>query len=321
MDTPVTIVSRHWKERRGELSYVIRSVAAAVSRSAPVSVLVPGAQEGSEADGAFDLTSIGQGASGGWPGASDLHLLSPAPDAATVIVDDLTEDVGPVLAALGSTTRLFTIGSAGRPLHVPATTLSMLERDGGSRTRFVGLHVPVNPLAAVHRHNGFGFVGYVLVLSGRSGRHEQPPDEVAWVTAGFHSINVVVVEDAQASLWRGRALRGTTSVDSRTDLWRLVAHARVCVDAAPGTIIARECVEALRYGTPIIVPADSPVAASHAAAGGLTYSSMDDLLYRVGECQNDARRAELSVAGRSYADEWYGDPLRFVERVRLALAT
>jgi hypothetical protein len=322
LDGPVTVLSRHWKDGQRELAYVTRSIAAAVSRSVPVTVLIPGAPAVSEADGAFDLTAVGHGPGGSWPSASDLHLPSPAAQAAAVIVDDLTDDARPVLAALGSTARLFTIESADRqPNGVPATSLSMLQRDHSTGTRFVGLHVPVNPLAAVHRHNGFGFVGYVLVLSGRWGRYDQPPDEVAWVTAAFHSTNIVVVEDAQASLWRGRALRGTTSVDSRTDLWRLVAHARVCIDVAPGAVISRECVEALRFGTPIIVPADSPVAAAHAAVGGLTYGNMSDLLHRVRECQDDTRRAELSVAGKSYADECYGDPEVFVERVRLALAT
>ena len=30
----------------------------------------------------------------------------------------------------------------------------------------VGVYVPVNPLAALHRHHGFGFTGYQLVLVG-----------------------------------------------------------------------------------------------------------------------------------------------------------
>jgi len=322
MDAPVTIVSRHWNEEHRELSYVIRSVAAAASRSFPVTVLVPGAQGELQADGAFDLTPVGRGPDGGWPDPSGLHLSSPAPQAAAVIVDEFTDDVEPLLHALGTAAPLFTIGPATRqPDGVQVGTLSVLQHDARDGARFIGLHIPVNPLAAVHRHNGFGFVGYVLVLSGRAGRHEDPIDEVAWTTAGFHSANVVVVEDARASLWRGRALRGTTTVDSRTDLWRLVAHARVCIDAAPGTVIARECVEALRFGTPIMVPDDSAVAASHAVAGGLTYGSMADLLQRVGECLDDSRHAELSTAGKAYADECYGDPAAFVERVRLALST
>ena len=57
---------------------------------------------------------------------------------------------------------------------------------------------------------------------------------VAWLTARFPDKEVVVVEDATAAVWRGRVLRGIVDVYTRTDLWRLVAHARVTVDLAPG---------------------------------------------------------------------------------------
>jgi hypothetical protein len=182
------------------------------------------------------------------------------------------------------------------------------------------MQVPVNPLAAAHRHNGFGFVDYLLVLSDRVGDHELPPDGAAWLTAGLHRANVVVVENAKASVWRGRALRGVTSVDSRTDLWRLVAHARACVDLGPGSIIARECVESLRYGTPIIVPEHAAAAAAHAAAGGgLTFDSMADLLHCARRFDDAGFRSHLSQSGRAYADSTYGSPSTFTDSVHHAL--
>ena len=120
--------------------------------------------------------------------------------------------------------------------------------------------MPINPLAATHRHNGLGFTGYLLVLSDRVGSPEvSPPTPMAaWLTARFPDKEVVVVEDAAAAVWRGRVLRGIVDVYTRTDLWRLVAHARVTVDLSPGPIIARECVESLRFGTPIVVPQTVP---------------------------------------------------------------
>ena len=57
-------------------------------------------------------------------------------------------------------------------------------------------------------------------------------------------------------------------MDTRMDLWRLVAHANVCIDLRPGSYIARECVEALRFGTPIIVPECAGPAVVHAREGG-----------------------------------------------------
>ena len=95
---------------------------------------------------------------------------------------------------------------------------------------------------------------------------------VAWLTARFPDKEVVVVEDATAAVWRGRVLRGIVDVYTRTDLWRLVAHARVTVDLAPGPIIARECIESLRFGTPIVVPAESAARPHADAGGGMTFS-------------------------------------------------
>jgi hypothetical protein len=130
----------------------------------------------------------------------------------------------------------------------------------------------------------------------------------------------VVIEDATASVWRGRALRGTTSVDSRTDLWRLIAHAHVCIDLAPGPLVAKECVESLRFGTPIIVPEDAPAAVAHAGAGGgLVYGNMADLLLQVSRCESESVRARLSGDGREYADATYGDSNLFCDRVYRAL--
>src|SRR5580700_180733 len=176
------------------------------------------------------------------------------------------------------------------------------------------MHVPINPLASAHRHNGFGFVDYVLVLSGRTGSHELPPDEVAWLTAGLHHANIVVVENAVASVWRGRALRGSTPVDTRTDLGRLMAHALVCVDLAPGPHVARECVESLRYGTPIVVP-DGTLATHHAQMGGLTYGNEGELVQQVRQFEDASFREERSLAGRQYADTNYGDTALLTKRL------
>ncbi len=49
----------------------------------------------------------------------------------------------------------------------------------------VYVHIPINPLAAAHRHNGFGFTGYMLVLSGRERPHDIPPPEVGVAQCGL----------------------------------------------------------------------------------------------------------------------------------------
>jgi hypothetical protein len=311
--TPLCVLTRDWPHPHRELSFVVRSVAGAATRSRPVRVLAPGPPGVSVADGAFDVMGLGAD-QGRWPPPDGGLESSEVPDRAPILFDD-APDLVSWLADRPGTHPLFTVSGSG---HDGAAHLSVVP-PGGEDSRFIGLHVPVNPLAAAHRHNGFGQVGYVLVLSDDSGRDDQPVDAVAWVTAGFYDIDVVVVERATASLWRGRARRGTTSVDSRTDLWRLMAHARVCVDTSPGSTVARECVESMRFGTPIIVPRHS-VAARHVEAGtGLAYASLPELVDCVGRCRDDAFHKELSIGAKEYADATYGDPAAFCDRVSRAL--
>ena len=181
----------------------------------------------------------------------------------------------------------------------------------------MGVHVPVNRLAERHRHHGFGFTDYLLVLSDRTGDHRVPPPAAAWLSAAFNDADVVVVEDAVASAWKGRALRGKVYVDTRMDLWRLLAHANVCIDLAPGPHVARECIEAMRFGTPIIVPDDPGPGTAHArASGGATFHDESELLEGVAAFRSEPHRAEAATLARQYADAHYGDPAALVRRLR-----
>ena len=180
----------------------------------------------------------------------------------------------------------------------------------------MGVHVPVNRLAERHRHHGFGFTDYLLVLSDRTGDHRRPPPAAAWLSAAFNDADVVVVEDAVASAWKGRALRGKVSVDTRMDLWRLLAHANLCIDLAPGPYIARECIEALRFGTPIVVPADPGPGAVHAVGHPAARPSATSR-----SCwrppppfRTRPHRAEGATLARRYAETHYGDPAALVRR-------
>jgi hypothetical protein len=296
------VVGCHWLENRSELAFVTRSIAGAASRSGPVAVLVPG-DRGRRADGAFDLEGVGPLGELEWPDGLTIQT--------TVIVDDLTPEVAALLAQVAPQSVQFlsdTVGTAN-----PAWRRLLLV--GGHDP--IGVHVPVNRLAEQHRHHGFGFTDYLLVLSDRTGAHEDPPAAAAWLSAGFSKADVVVLEDAVASAWKGRALRGKVTVDTRMDLWRLLAHASVCIDLAPGAHIARECVEALRFGTPVIVPDRPGPGAVHArSSGGATFQDASELLEAAASFQNEAYRAQASAAGRLYADTHYGDPAALVRRLR-----
>jgi hypothetical protein len=305
----VVVVSNHWHNRTGELAFAIRSIAGAATRCCPVSVLVPGTAGRRQPDGAFDLVGIGEHDAWQWPAG----LSSDA----TVVVDEVTAECGTLLSKVAPRT-VFYLSASGDGLD-PAWR--RLELVGDDPSRSLHVYVPVNPLARLHRHHGFGFIGYQLVLSDGSGSQNEPPPAAAWLSAAFAEADVVVVEDAVASAWKGRALRGRVAVDTRMDLWRLMAHANVCIDLAPGAHVARECIEALRFGTPLLVPASSGPGAVHArAGGGATFVDERGLLEAAGTFQDAANRSDASEAGRRYADARYGDAGATVTRVRALLA-
>ena len=308
----VTVVGCHWRERRSELAFVTRSLAGAASRCTHVSVLAPGAAGSGEADGAFDLAGMGTIGHISWPDGLAL--------AGTVVVDELTPEVTALLSG-GDPQAVFFLSSATDDPGLPSwRRMHLVQAGEEDPSPWVNVHVPVNPLAQLHRHHGFGFTGYQLVLSDRAGTPADPPPAVAWLSAAFPAAEIVLIGDGVASAWKGRALRGTVHVDTRMDLWRLLAHAAVCIDLAPGAHIARECIEALRFGTPIVVPDDSGPAALHAhAGGGATFGDPGELIAAVTTLQDGAHRSAASEAGLRYADARYGNAGAFVDRVRALL--
>jgi hypothetical protein len=317
------VLSRHWKTRNSELSFVTRALAGAASRTTDVTVVIPAAPAPHEPDGAFDLVPGGIGPGGGWPEPGDAAWTTAVRAGTTVIVDEPDATALALLARLAPPRIVHSVAPVAAPLDGPGGEIPL--RFTGPTVApgsdSLGLHVPINPLAATHRHNGLGFTDYLLVLSDRvAATPVQPPTAMAaWLTARFPEVNVVVVENAAAAVWRGRALRGIVSVDTRTDLWRLLAHAHLTIDLAPGRIIGRECVESLRFGTPIVVPATSAAAAHATAGGGLAYSGYADLLDCVERLSPKSVRDATGEAGRSYADSQYGDPAAFVSRVSRVL--
>jgi len=310
-ESPTVVVAGHWHDRRSELTFVTRAVAGAATRCGPVRVLVPGPPGRRQPDGAFDLEGMGEDGELRWPDT--------IPRGGTVVVDELT----PVLAehvARIEPRAVFAVSGGVEGDEPTWRRLRLVDGDDGHASSTVGVHVPVNPLAERHRHHGFGFTGYQLVLSDRSGAEGEPPPAVAWLSGGFHDADVLVVQHAVASAWRGRALRGRVTVDTRMDLWRLVAHAGVCIDLHPGAYLARECVEALRLGTPIVVPEHSGPAAVHArAGGGSTFGDPGQLIDAVEKMRSEGNRASASDEGRRYADSRFGDPGALVTRMRTLL--
>jgi hypothetical protein len=289
---------------------VTRSLAGAAARLGDVAVVAPDWPAQPTADGLFDVRGV--------PAGADLGPAAGLTPDTVVIVDELGPDM---LAALssGEFRAGFYLTAPERPV-VPLWRQLALVPDPDLPDRSVlGPYVPVNPLAAKHRHHGFGFTEYVLILSGPDGG--DPPAAADSIGAALPDTDVVVVGDAVASAWKGRTLRGRVGIDTRTDLWRLMAHAAVCIDLAPGAVIGLECVEALRFATPVIVPAASGPATAHANASiGDTFTDAAGLVAVALEMQAPDARARASAAGKRYADHYYGDPDRYVATLAALLS-
>ena len=95
---------------------------------------------------------------------------------------------------------------------------------------------------------------------------------------------------------------------------------RVC-RPGPGSLLARECVEAIRLGTPIIVPEHSGAAGRCTyERGGATFDDPDELLAAAeGNADSRPTGPAVSDAGRRYADNRYGDPVALVTQIRALL--
>jgi hypothetical protein len=311
-------VCRHWLSDEMEISFVARSLAGAISRQGPVAVVTTAKPGPPIPDGAFDIFGTGQGMSGSWPSPANAAWPSSISKALPIVIDLLEDASQELIEAKMPDSPVFAILSEVRtPERCHASPLNFVDTSTRGDSDFIGIHVPINPLAASHRHNGLGFTDYILVLSDRTGMQavNPPTSHVAWLTARFTDADIVVVENATAAVWRGRALRGIVPIDTRTDLWRLLAHARMLIDLAPGPIIARECIETLRFGVPVIVPVDCAASAHAHAGGGLTFSDVPTLLECVTHLSDSVRRSGFASKGKAYADLHFGAPDVFIEQV------
>jgi hypothetical protein len=322
--TPILVLSADWTAKTERSAY-FRQLAGALSRHHRVAIGVPG--QGSVVDGLFGVSGIGDpGQHRTWPewvgalpeGVEPTVILMDAADSEAMDLVESSVPQSAVVAVAGGVTGQDAPGVARSNALVCATT-RLRDRFSGARPGVfaVGCYAAVNELAAERRHNGIGATGYLLVLTDRAGRVDpEPPTElVAWLAARFPREHLVVVESGSAAVFQARSLRGVIGIHTRTDLWRLMAYAGAMVDLAPGPWFARESLEALRFGIPIVVPADSLAAQYASEGGGRTYGAVDELLGTVEEISDPGIRARLSEQGREWASQWSGDPNGLTERI------
>jgi hypothetical protein len=333
-DSRVLLMTSTWDGGETERSFVMRSLAGAISRRRTVDVVTPGQHGTPRPDGLFDVHQIGT-ASGPstWPVASAARwpavppptlVLVHADDAGAVTLARQFAPGAPLMALAGSADPVPQIDAL---ITVTPDRRDAVAHDHPELVPHVydtGLHVPVNPFVTQRPHSGVGFVDYLLVLTDRVGASgadgSDPTPWAAWLAARFPRQHTMVIEDAVATVWQWRSRRGAIDVETRTDLWRLFAHARTVIDLRPGTFVARECVEALRVGTPVIAPAGSVGAEHGAAGGGIGFADVDELLRAVATLGDKAVRDQLGDQGRIMAEARYGHPDRLVDRMAQIIA-
>jgi hypothetical protein len=341
----VAILSSSWiRAPRGEKAAATRSIAGALSRLSSVDIFVPGAGP-PVPDGAFDLIPVeGAGgrpsssgdrssASGGWPRGAAV----PATPYRVVLVEagdrgavDLAASVAPDAPVLevGRAIRIVATTPAGKGPRQMTGTLAVDpppdtdQQLAGRAIYRTGLYARIDPGARARRHYGLRAIAdYVLVLGERPGVPVDPwpSPRTSWLLARFPRRSVVVVEGALARVWRSRSCIAEFEVHSRTDLWILMAQATGVVDLRPGGLFARECVESLRYGVPVVVPAGSAADGLARAGGGLRFSTTAELLSCVDALFDAKTCSQLASDGRAAADHWYGDPDGLVQRLDAVL--
>jgi hypothetical protein len=183
----------------------------------------------------------------------------------------------------------------------------------------------VNRPAAGQLMVGMSHFGrFVVVLTGfpeGSPGTTRPPGH-DYVRRALGPIAVAEVALKGWSISDREKLRKVPVGPSRPNLWKLLAHAEVCLDLRPQGIVGRETIESLLLGTPVVVPQGS-VAAEHAerSNGGLWYRDYHELFDAAKAIlDNPSLRASLSAQGREWAVKVHGNHSRFSEQMgRLAL--
>lgn len=325
----VLVLSARWSRTPSETAFVIRQVAAAALRSGrAVDVRVPGA--GSWADGAFDVVGVGApSGTGPWPPAPACGEGGRAPGGQGPYTCVLVEarDHGALAYAGSSDVGHPRILMVGREPHAATTPA-----EGAGATTYRSLVADLCPLGAAESRIGVPVAvgasptrwlgvrtgsSYVLVLGGAPTSRHSPAEILA---RRFPRHLIVQVDGGVATAWHlRRQRRHRAGVHTRADLQRLLAHASLTVDSQPGRVLARECVESLRYGVPVVVPAATPAACLAEAGGGDSYRDDEDLVAAVGALLDPQLRREKGSAGRTLVDQWYGDPGAFIRRVAHAL--
>lgn len=293
-------------------------------------------------------TVLGVPAAAAWQAAL-AHVADRRPDV-VVLAGSLGAGALDLAAALpaGATTAALPLAGHGRPL--PGDTVALLRSVGtvlassptdaarlaaetGVAPVDVGAHLPANPYAVREPPAMLPAGEYVAVVDAvtavgdsamahdRGGRRYGPSVATgAWLQGALAPVPVAAVDGPDIVTWQRGHGQQHTVVTSRSDLWRVLSHARVVVVVDPDPVLARSVLETLLHGTPVVVPAGT-LAAGHVAesAGGLVAGDDGEVLAAVRALvDDDGAAAAVGRSGQAWAMARFGDLDAYRRRVEAA---
>jgi hypothetical protein len=188
---------------------------------------------------------------------------------------------------------------------------------GGGAVHRIGAPMAANTSALSEPNPWVGTTEYVLVITDAESETDDEAVELARLIRLRFPDNPIAISYTDTFVaWHGGRWTTGWPVERSSDLGRLMAWARAVVDLRPGRLFARRCVDALLFGTPIVVPADSR-AREHAqqGGGGLWFSTPSELTWCIEALLRPEQREPFSHQGQAYAEEYFGSTQRFTERV------
>ncbi len=145
---------------------------------------------------------------------------------------------------------------------------------------------------------------------------------LAYLALRFPSLAMVLVDPGAgaAVVVRGRH-RGGEAPISRTGMWELMAGAVATLDLRPPQVIAREVLESLILGTPVVVAAASGAArrCAEEANAGLWYRDQPELAACVARMLERQIRDALGAQGRCWATAAHADQDAFVQATKIGV--
>ncbi len=231
------------------------------------------------------------------------------------------------LVALGSDPNSLSFPHFDPVFDRAATVLAVTENErssivefhgGGERVHRIGAPLAANQSALSEPNTWVGDTGYILVLtdSGSEEAHQET-DLSRLIRLRFPDIPVGISHSDSFCAWHHGRLSQGWAVERSSDMARLMAWARLTVDLRPGRLFARQCIDSLLYGTPIVIAHDNRPAREHAerGRGGLWFADPAQLTWCIEALLDGPSRDTFSDQGRSYAEDEYGSTDRFIERV------